>query len=83
MSSRKPFTPDQVRQKFRNKGLTFTQWARDHGYSRESVYRVLCGQDKAHYGQAHEIACALGLKVPNGESSASAPGGNVRSRTAA
>lgn len=83
MTVPKALTPDQVRRKFRAQGLTFTQWASDHGYDREAVYRVLNGKDKAYYGRAYEIAVGLGLKVPDAESSASAPGGNVRSRTAA
>lgn len=57
-------TPDQVRLRFRNSGITFTQWANDHGYKRHAVYRVLNGFDKALYGQVHEIATKLGLKLP-------------------
>jgi len=59
----RPKTPDQVKQAFRAKGVTFTQWAKDNGYTRHAVYRVLNGFDKAHYGKAHEIAVKLGLKL--------------------
>ncbi|GAA5784678.1 DNA-binding protein [Chitiniphilus shinanonensis] len=55
-------TPAQVKAKFRSEGKTFTQWAEENGYSRNQVYRVLNGTDKGHYGKAHEIAVALGLK---------------------
>lgn len=55
-------TPEQVKQRFRKSGVTITQWASDNGFSRHAVYRVLNGFDKAHYGRAHEIAVALGLK---------------------
>ena len=55
-------TPLQVKNKFRAEGKTFTQWADEHGYPRNAVYRVLNGFDKANYGRAHEIAVKLGLK---------------------
>lgn len=56
-------TPDKVKQQFHQRGITFTQWARQNGYSRGEVYRVLNGQAKAKYGKAHEIAVKLGLKA--------------------
>lgn len=62
MTSRAPLTPDQVKQRFRAAGITFTTWAREHGYPRHEVYRVLNGVTKAHYGRAHEIAVKLGIK---------------------
>lgn len=55
-------TPDQVKKNFRQRGVTFSQWARDNGYTPHAVYRVLNGFDKAHYGKAHDIAVKLGLK---------------------
>lgn len=55
-------TSDQVKALFRQRGITFTQWAEENGYSRNEVYRVLNGQAKANYGKAHEIAVKLGLK---------------------
>lgn len=55
-------TSQQVKQNLHQRGLTITQWAAQHGYSREAVYRVLNGQSKAHYGKAHDIAVKLGLK---------------------
>jgi gp16 family phage-associated protein len=65
MSSKSALTPDKVRQHFRQRGLTFTQWAKDQGYPLKAVYRVLNGVDKANFGRAHEIAVALGLKIPD------------------
>lgn len=56
-------TPNQIKERFRASGTTVTQWAEEHGYTRNSVYRVLNGIDKAHYGKAHEIAVALGMKA--------------------
>lgn len=55
-------TPAQVKDRLRQRGQTITQWAEEHGFKRHAVYRVLNGFDKAHYGQAHEIAVKLGLK---------------------
>lgn len=55
-------TADRVKALFRQRGITFTQWAEENGYSRNEVYRVLNGQVKANYGKAHEIAVKLGLK---------------------
>ena len=55
-------TADQIKEKFRSEGKTFSGWAREHGYAPIRVIRVLNGFDKGHYGQAHEIAVKLGLK---------------------
>lgn len=55
-------TPAQVKARFRQEGKTIAQWAEENGYKRGSVYRVLNGFDKAHYGRAHEIAVKLGMK---------------------
>jgi gp16 family phage-associated protein len=63
MSSLTTLTPEQVKQQFRAAGITFTTWAREHGYQRYEVYRVLNGVSKAHYGRAHDIAVKLRLKV--------------------
>lgn len=55
-------TPDQLKQHFRANGMTFTQWAKDHGYRPNQVLRVLNGFDKCTRGAAHDIAVKLGLK---------------------
>lgn len=61
-------TPEQIKkaecikQNFRDRGLTFSQWARENDCTPHAVYRVLNGFDKAHYGKAHDIAVKLGLK---------------------
>jgi len=55
-------TADTVKARLRAEGITITQWAREHGYDRVAVYRVLGGQYRGHYGEAHEIAVKLGLK---------------------
>ncbi|MEI1048808.1 hypothetical protein VUS55_31510, partial [Pseudomonas aeruginosa] len=48
MATQKALTPDQVKQRFRQRGITITQWAAEHGYKRNAVYRVLNGFDKAN-----------------------------------
>ena len=55
-------TPAQVKARFRQQGKTITEWAAENGYTRNAVYRVLNGFDKANYGRAHEIAVKLGIK---------------------
>lgn len=55
-------TADQVKQSLYKQGLTVKQWAKDNGYKPHQVYRVLRGENKALYGQGHEIAVAIGLK---------------------
>lgn len=63
----KALTATQVKERFRQRGKTITAWAEENGYTRNEVYRVLNGQAKANYGKAHDIAVALGLKVPDTE----------------
>jgi gp16 family phage-associated protein len=55
-------TPEQVKRSLRDQGKTISSWAQENGFPRQEVYRVLNGQAKAYYGQAHEIAVKLGLK---------------------
>ncbi|MGG5965250.1 DNA-binding protein [Salmonella enterica] len=58
-------TAEQVKSLLRQQGKTITEWANEHGYTRNDVYRVLNGQIKANYGKGHEIAVKLGLKSGN------------------
>ena len=55
-------TPEEVKQKLRAKGLTVQQWATGQGFNVRAVRAVLYGHNKGHYGQAHKIAVALGMK---------------------
>ena len=59
-------TAEQIKQQFRQRGETITAWAQRHGYKRSAVYRVLNGQEKGFYGQAHDIAVKLGMKPAGG-----------------
>ncbi|GEM_PF-759958 len=63
MAKRTAQTVEEFRSSLRAQGKTVAQWAREHHFRLQAVYRVLGGQDKAYYGQAHAIAVAAGLKV--------------------
>ncbi|MCP1375351.1 DNA-binding protein [Dyella lutea] len=76
-------TPDQVRNRLRSQGKTLTEWAVEHGYRRQDVYRVMGGQSKARFGLGHEIAVALGLKVPANEPSTPLGDRNTQQRSVA
>lgn len=49
-------------QRLRAEGKTVTAWAKENGYPVQAVRSVIYGHNKGHYGQAHKIAVALGLK---------------------
>jgi gp16 family phage-associated protein len=83
MTRKTALTPNQVRQQMRQRGETLTQWAASRGFDRDAVYRVMNGRDKAHYGRAHEIAVALGLKVPEEEPNTPVTTRNMRRQVAA
>jgi len=57
-------TPAQVKAEFNANGITVSKWARDRNWKPREVSLVLNGQVKGHYGRAHDIAVALGIK-PN------------------
>lgn len=78
----KVLTPEEVKARFRERGITFTDWANEHGFPRRAVYLVLNGRSAARYGQGHAIAVALGLKP---EHKGSNPGGsrNTQAKQAA
>jgi gp16 family phage-associated protein len=54
--------PDQLKNKFKREGRSFSQWAKDNGYQYQDVIRVLNGFNKGQRGRGHEIAVKLGLK---------------------
>jgi|GEM_PF-369550 len=53
---------ERIKQGFRDRGQTISDFARENGWKPHAVYRVLNGFDKANYGKAHQIAVALGMK---------------------
>lgn len=60
----KPKTADEIKAEFKSSGDTVTKWAKAQGFNPNSVYQVLNGFSKGNYGKAHDIAVALGMKVP-------------------
>lgn len=46
----------------KSQGKTIGQWADENGFPPSSVYRALNGVDKGHYGRAHDILVAAGIK---------------------
>lgn len=56
-------TPQEIRQAFKEHGVTIAEWARARGFSEELVYSVLLGRVLGVRGEGHRIAVALGLKA--------------------
>jgi len=74
----KVMSPEQVKQRLRMQGVTITAWANARGYTRDEVYRVLNGQHKGHFGKAHDIAVALGMKSPDAQPTTVGAGCNLQ-----
>ncbi|GMV55368.1 MAG: hypothetical protein AMXMBFR6_11730 [Betaproteobacteria bacterium] len=55
-------TPEDFKRSLRAQGKTIRQWAEENNFDPTGVYRLLRGQDRGNYGQAHEIAVAAGIK---------------------
>lgn len=55
-------TAIEVKEEFRRRGITVAGWAREHGFSRVAVMRVLSGKARGYWGDAHRIAVMLGVK---------------------
>lgn len=55
-------TIEDVREEFRRRGISISEWARRHGVSAQLTYRILAGRTIGQRGQSHEICVLLGLK---------------------
>lgn len=55
-------TADEVRIDFLRKGITINGWAKKNGFKPQAVRRVIGGESKCLYGNAHKIAVMLGIK---------------------
>jgi gp16 family phage-associated protein len=55
-------TAADVREDFRRRGITVAGWARKHGFTVQSVRRVIRGDARCWYGNGHKIAVLLGMK---------------------
>lgn len=51
----------------RSQGKTIRQWAIENGFPPGAVYRALNGVEKGHFGQAHAILVAAGVKSGNAD----------------
>lgn len=60
----KPYSGDRVKELFAASGTPISAWAESNGYTRHQVYMVINGQFKGRRGTSHEIALALGMKLP-------------------
>lgn len=61
------FSPHDVAQakaRLTAQGVSYAQWADDHGFNRRLVYEVLAGRRACLRGTSHRVAVALGLKDP-------------------
>jgi gp16 family phage-associated protein len=55
----------RAKQNLREQGISAAEFARFHGFNVSTVYNVMNNPDvKAHRGEAHRIAVALGIKAP-------------------
>lgn len=63
LPKKNPYSTDEVKSLFRQAGTTVSKWAEANGYTRHKVYLVLNGQNKGLWGESHQIAVKLGLKI--------------------
>lgn len=55
-------TVEEVRDEFKRRGISVSDWARRKGVSAQLTYRILAGRTVGQRGQSHEISVLLGLK---------------------
>lgn len=55
-------THEQVKQEFRDAGVSVLDWSRANGFNPRLVYTLLNDRRPAVRGESHRIAVALGLK---------------------
>lgn len=60
-------TTQTFKTRLKSQGKTIRQWATEHGFSPSAVYRALNGVEKGHYGNAHAILVAAGVKHANND----------------
>ena len=56
-------TPQQVKARFQQQGVTVSQWAKQNGIERDVAYRLLNGRSVGLRGKTHEAAVKLGIKA--------------------
>ncbi len=55
-------TADEVREEFKQKGVSIASWAIANNFNYAMVLDVLAGRKKGVRGQAHKIMVKLGMK---------------------
>lgn len=55
-------TRSQAREEIRRQGVTVKQWSQERGLKSKTVFEVLSGRNKGHWGEAHKAAVLLGIK---------------------
>lgn len=56
-------TPNEVKHRLRQQGLTLKSWAEQNGYRYRTVSDVMRGHRRGNYGEGRDVAIALGLPV--------------------
>lgn len=57
-------TPTEARAWLSRHGVTISEWARVHGFKPSVVASLLAGRSHGNWGEAHDAAIALGLRLP-------------------
>ena len=55
-------TPQQIKTRLQEQGITVAQWAEQKGVSRDLAYRLLNGRSVGLRGKTFQAAVALGIK---------------------
>jgi gp16 family phage-associated protein len=55
-------TAEQVKEDFLRQGISISGWAKQHGFSKSTVHRVIAGETHNRWGKAHKVAVLLGMK---------------------
>jgi len=56
-------TPNQIKHRLRQQGITLKQWAAAHGFQYRTVSDVVRGIRQGNYGEGREVRLKLGLPV--------------------
>lgn len=55
-------TPAKVKENLRKRGKSLRQFCDEKGLPYKTAVAVLNGSNKGHFGKAHDVAVALGIK---------------------
>lgn len=56
-------TPNQIKHRLRQQGMTLKQFAENHGFKYRTVCDAVRGQRLGNYGEGRDVRLALGLPV--------------------